>query len=156
LERFGILQIDPMLPAFRELAAPVIRSAVETAPELTERVLERNRQLAAAGYHAQVHAEEQTSFVFLLEDGKRLTLRRSGRDSVLRGRRFTTGELAQRASSLSPNALLGRVVQDSILRAGAYIGGPAETAYLAQAEVIYAAILGRMPVAVPRAGFTIF
>jgi uncharacterized protein YllA (UPF0747 family) len=37
----------------------------------------------------------------------------------------------------------------------AYIGGPAETAYLAQSEAIYRTILGRMPVAVPRAGFTI-
>jgi uncharacterized protein YllA (UPF0747 family) len=37
----------------------------------------------------------------------------------------------------------------------AYIGGPAETAYLAQSEVLYAELLGRMPVAVPRTGFTI-
>jgi uncharacterized protein YllA (UPF0747 family) len=35
------------------------------------------------------------------------------------------------------------------------IGGPAELAYLAQSEVIYRAVLGRMPVAVPRSGFTI-
>ena len=37
----------------------------------------------------------------------------------------------------------------------AYIGGPAEIAYLAQSEAIYSRLLGRMPVAVPRAGFTI-
>jgi uncharacterized protein YllA (UPF0747 family) len=37
----------------------------------------------------------------------------------------------------------------------AYIGGPAEVAYLAQSEAIYRRILGRMPVAVPRTGFTI-
>ena len=30
----------------------------------------RNRELVAAGYHAQVHVEEQTSFVFLLENGQ--------------------------------------------------------------------------------------
>jgi len=47
------------------------------------------------------------------------------------------------------------VVQDSILPTAASILGPAEGAYLAQSEVIYRAILGRMPVAVPRAGFTI-
>ena len=35
-----------------------------------------------------------------------------------------------------------------------YIGGPAEMAYLAQSEAIYRVLLGRMPVAVPRAGFT--
>jgi bacillithiol biosynthesis cysteine-adding enzyme BshC len=156
LGRFEILQVDPMLPAFRELAAPAMRAAVERAPELTESVLERNAALAAAGYHAQVHIEPHTSFVFLLENGKRLTLRRNGREYILNGRRFTTEELMERAASLSPNAMLRPVVQDSMLPTVAYIGGPAETAYLAQSAAIYDALLGRMPVAVPRAGFTIF
>ena len=50
-------------------------------------------------------------------------------------------ELADRAASLSPNALLRPVVQDSMLPTVAYIGGPAETAYLAQSEMIYRRIL---------------
>ena len=67
-----------------------------------------------------------------------------------------TEELMDRAASLSPNAVLRPVIQDSMLPTVAYIGGPAETAYLAQSAVIYDALLGRMPVAVPRTGFTIF
>jgi uncharacterized protein YllA (UPF0747 family) len=63
--------------------------------------------------------------------------------------------LAARAEELSPNALLRPVVQDSMLPTVAYIGGPAEVAYLAQSAAIYDTLLGRMPVAVPRAGFTI-
>jgi bacillithiol biosynthesis cysteine-adding enzyme BshC len=155
LARFDILYVDPMLPEFRQLAAPTLRAAVEAAPELTARILDRDRELAAAGYHAQVHVEEQTSLFFLLENGKRLTLRRHGSDFTANGRRFTTEELAARAADLSPNALLRPVVQDGMLPTVAYIGGPAETAYLAQSEAIYQTILGRMPVAVPRAGFTI-
>lgn len=154
--RFDILQVDPMLPEFRELAAPALRAAVERAPELSSRVLERNRALAAFGYHAQVHVEPQTSFVFLLENGKRLTLRRSDAEYTLNGRRFTSGELMEKAAFLSPNAILRPVVQDSMLPTVAYIGGPAEIAYLAQSAVIYETLLGRMPVAVPRTGFTIF
>jgi uncharacterized protein YllA (UPF0747 family) len=61
-----------------------------------------------------------------------------------------------RAASLSPNALLRPVAQDTILPTVAYIGGPAELAYLAQSQVIYTRLLGRMPVAVPRSGFTLF
>ncbi len=156
LPRWDILQVDPMLPAFRALAAPAVRKAIESAHELTTDILERNRELAAAGYHAQVHVEEHTSLVFLLENGKRLALRRHGREYILNGRRFTTEELAARAESLSPNALLRPVVQDSILPTAAVIGGPAEVAYFGQSEVIYRRILGRMPVAVPRSGFTIF
>jgi bacillithiol biosynthesis cysteine-adding enzyme BshC len=155
LKRFDILQVDPMLPQFRELAAPAMRRAVEAAPELSARVLERDRELTAAGYHAQVHVEEHTAFFFLLENGKRLTLRRAGADYSLKGRRFTGQELMDRAAALSPNALLRPVVQDSMLPTVAYIGGAAEIAYLAQSAVLYDALLGRMPVAVPRSGFTI-
>jgi bacillithiol synthase len=155
LEKFDVLQVDPMQPEFRELAAPLLRAAVEAAPELTGAVLARNEELQAAGYHAQVHVEQQTSFVFLLENGKRLALRRNGGEYVQNGRRFTTEELAARAASLSPNALLRPVVQDSMLPTVAYIGGPAEVAYLAQSSAIYERLLGRMPVAVPRAGFTV-
>lgn len=155
LARFNVLQVDPMLPAFRELAAPAIRKAVDAAPDLTAALLDRNHDLAEAGYHAQVHLEGQTSLVFLLENGKRLTLRRQGREYILNGRRFTSEELMNRAETLSPNALLRPVVQDSMLPTVAYIGGPAEVAYFAQSEVIYRSILGRMPVTIPRSGFTI-
>lgn len=155
LERFDIPHVDPMLPAFRALAAPVLRSAVERAPELNAAVLDRNRELVEAGYHAQVHVEPQNAFFFLLENGKRLALRRDNGDYQLNGRRFTSAELADRAAELSPNALLRPVVQDSILPTVASILGPAEAAYIAQSDVLYSRILGRMPVAVPRAGFTI-
>jgi bacillithiol biosynthesis cysteine-adding enzyme BshC len=155
LDRFGLLQVDPMSSAIRALAAPAIRTALEGAPDLSAAVLDRNKELIAAGYHAQVHVEDSTSFVFLLDEGRRLTLRRKGREYVGGGRRFTTEELMERASSLSPNALLRPVVQDSILPTVAYVGGPAELAYLAQSEVIYQRVLGRMPVPLNRAGFTL-
>jgi bacillithiol biosynthesis cysteine-adding enzyme BshC len=155
LRDFDILQVDPMLPAFRELAAPALSRAVELAPEISDRIIERGRALVAAGYHAQVHVEKQTSLFFLLQDGKRLTLRRDGNEYSQNGRRFSARELMDRAASLSPNALLRPVVQDSMLPTVAYVGGGAEIAYFAQSEVIYAALLGRMPVSVPRCGFTV-
>jgi bacillithiol biosynthesis cysteine-adding enzyme BshC len=155
LARHDILQVDPLLPEFRQLAAPALRRAVEAMPELNGLVLQRNRELVEAGYHAQVHMEEQTSLVFLLEGDKRLGLRRHGDEYGLNGRRFTAAELMDRAADLSPNALLRPVVQDSMIPTVAYIGGPAEVAYLAQSEPIYRSLLGRMPVAVPRSGFTI-
>ena len=155
LSAFDIPHVDPMLPAFRELVAPTMRAAVDAAPEIASALAERNRDLAKAGYHAQVHVEEQTSLVFLLDGGKRIALRRHGRDYMDNGRRLTSEELMDRAAHLSPNALLRPVVQDSVLPTVAYIGGPAEVAYLAQSQAIYRNLLGRMPVAVPRAGFTL-
>ena len=156
LAQFDILHLDPMLPEFRELAAPALRARGGGRARISRRaVLQRNRELAGAGYHAQVHVEDHTSFVFLLENGKRLGLRRAGGEYVHNSRRFTSRELMDRAASLSPNALLRPVIQDSMLPTVAYIGGPAEVAYLAQSEAIYRALLGRMPVATPRTGFTL-
>ncbi|MGH9661008.1 MAG: bacillithiol biosynthesis cysteine-adding enzyme BshC [Bryobacteraceae bacterium] len=155
LPAHGLLYVDPMLPAMRELAAPAMRAALDQAPELAARIEQRNLDLVAGGYHAQVHVEEHTSLVFLLEGGRRIALKRSGREYAAEDRRFTSEELRDRAASLSPNALLRPVVQDSILPTVAYVGGPAELAYLAQSEVIYRAVLGRMPVALSRSGFTL-
>ena len=59
--------------------------------------------------------------------------------------------LRDRAADVSPNALLRPVVQDYLLPTCAYVGGPAELAYLAQSQVIYDRLLGRMPVMISRA-----
>jgi bacillithiol synthase len=47
------------------------------------------------------------------------------------------------------------VVQDYALPTVAYVGGPAELAYMAQSQVLYRELLGRMPVMVSRSGFTL-
>src|SRR6202043_4052038 len=88
----------------------------------------------------------KTSLFFLLEGGERVAQRLKDSEFV---------KLRDRAADVSPNALLRPVVQDSILPTVAYVGGPAELAYLAQSEVIYRRILGRMPVALSRSGFTL-
>jgi len=151
-----LLFFDPMHPASRRLAAPLLADAVRAMPDLTARLVERGKELAAAGYHAQVLIEAQTSLVFLLENGRRLGLRRNGDEfQTPDGRKISSADLAARAESLSPNAVLRPVVQDSMLPTVAYVGGPAELAYLAQSQVIYQALLGRMPVAVPRASATL-
>lgn len=155
LRDYPVLFIDPMSPSIRALGAPMIRKALEAGPELTRALLARNKQLDKAGYHAQVHVEESTSLFFLLEDGKRLALRRSQGEYQHQGRHFSVTDLQARAHEISPNALLRPVVQDFMLPTVAYIGGPAELAYLAQSQVIYDQLLGRQPIPMPRAGFTL-
>ncbi|MGE5488923.1 MAG: bacillithiol biosynthesis cysteine-adding enzyme BshC [bacterium] len=150
-----MLVFDPMHPNARRLAAPLLRKAVENMPDLNAAVRKRGRELETDGYHAQVLVEEGTSFVFLLENGRRIALRRDGADFLAGDRRISASELAARAEQLSPNALLRPVVQDSMFPTVAYIGGPAELAYFAQSQPLYRALLGRMPVAVPRQSATL-
>jgi bacillithiol biosynthesis cysteine-adding enzyme BshC len=156
LGRFGLLFIDPLKPAVRKLAAPFLADAIDNAPELTKRLLARNEELEAAGYHAQVHVEAKTSLFFLLDEGRRIALRRSDGQYTAKDRRYTSGELKALAEHISPNALLRPVLQDYIIPTAAYVGGPAELAYFAQSQVIYKKLLGYMPRLISRSGFTLF
>ena len=151
----GLLFIDPLDAALRTIMAPLLAKAVTRAGELKQRLLTRNRELEAAGYHAQVHIEPQTSLFFLLDGDRRTTLRNDDGAYVAKDRRYSAAELAARADRLSPNALLRPVMQDYLLPTVAYVGGPAELAYLAQSQVLYEELLGRMPVVLARSAFTL-
>jgi bacillithiol synthase len=150
-----LLFIDPLSPAVRAIGADFLAEAVHAAPAITADVMRRNTELESRGYHAQVHVEAKTSLFFVLEGGARKALRVDGDRYVLAGARLSAADLAARAVDLSPNALLRPVMQDYLLPTVAYVGGPAELAYLAQSEVAYRRLLGRFPVAVPRNGFTL-
>jgi len=151
----AVLFLDPLDEALREVRAPLLAEAVRASEGLTGALLERNRELEQAGYHAQVHVEAETSLVFLLEGGRRIALRRHNGAFAAKDRSYSVDELAAMGAELSPNALLRPVMQDYLLPTLAYVGGPAELAYLAQSQVLYDRLLGRMPVALARATFTI-
>jgi bacillithiol synthase len=146
LARIGMLVVDPLDPQLRAVGTPFMAQALGAAPDLKSALLARNKELAAAGYHAQVNVEENTSLFFLLENGERVTLRQKDAEFAA---------LKDRAADVSPNALLRPVWQDYLFPTVAYVGGPAELAYFAQSQVIYDRLLGRMPVVLSRASFTL-
>src|SRR6185369_8836418 len=102
------------------------------------------------------HVEAKTSLFFLLEDGRRIALRRAEGQYLGKDRKYSTEELKAQAEHISPNALLRPVLQDYMIPTAAYVGGPAELAYFAQSAVIYETLLGYMPRLVSRSGFTLF
>ena len=155
LAKRGLLFIDPLDAGVRRLAAPLLREALREGPRLNSKLQERGRELDAAGYHAQVHVEAKTSLVFLLDGDRRITLRRQNGDYASKDRQYSIAELMDLAEHLSPNALLRPVVQDYILPTVAYVGGPAELAYMAQSQTLYEDLLHRMPVMLARSGFTL-
>ncbi|MCU1328187.1 MAG: hypothetical protein JWN34_3557 [Bryobacterales bacterium] len=153
--KWNLLFIDPMHPAIRAHAAPILSEAVTRMPSLVRGVMDRSADLVHRGYHAQVLVDNQTSLVFALRNGERIALHRAGDGFTGAGRKWTAEELAEDGSHLSPNALLRPVVQDYMFPTAAYVGGAAELAYLAQSAVLYDNLLGRQPVSFPRAGFTV-
>jgi bacillithiol biosynthesis cysteine-adding enzyme BshC len=164
----GLLVLDASGRAFHRMGAPVLRAALERANELHQALVERNKELEAAGYHAQVAVGAQSSLLFLFDEktGARVALKRlipsaqepdglwqAGRQS------FSTADLAgildAEPERISPSALLRPVFQDFLLSSSAIVGGPAEIAYFAQSAVLYERILGRVTPALPRFSATL-
>ncbi len=159
LAPYGIVFLCPMQPGIRRLAAPLLRRAIERAPQLTDALLQRGLTLQAAGYHQQVHVQASTSLVLLFEDSARVALRRKNGVYWAESRAYSPQELLVRVDSapldVSPSALLRPVMQDFVLPTAALVAGPSEAAYLGQASVLYESLLGRMPAVLPRATFTV-
>jgi bacillithiol biosynthesis cysteine-adding enzyme BshC len=169
----GLLVLDAGGREFHRMGAPVLRAALERADELHAALMERDRELEAAGYHAQVAVGGQSSLLFLLDErtsdertGARLALKRvapntqdpaglwqSGQQS------FSTADLVgileAEPERISPSALLRPVFQDFLLSTSVTIGGPAEVAYYAQSAVLFKRILGRGTPIEPRFSATL-
>ena len=164
----GLLVLDAGGREFHRMGAPVLLAALESADELHAALLERDRALAAAGYHAQVAVGQQSSLLFLIDErtGARLALKRTAPSAQepaglwQAGRQsFSTADLAgileMEAERISPSALLRPVFQDFLLSTSLTIGGPAEIAYFAQSAVLFERILGRTTPAQPRFSATL-
>lgn len=155
LAPYDILLVDPMAPGLIEMRAPLMAEVIQRTSELVEPLIARSKELVTRGYHAQVLVDQQASLTFLLDGGERIPLKHAKGEFHAGHHKYSAADLAARAHDLSPNALLRPVVQDYLLPTAAYIGGPAELAYLAQSQVLYRALLGRQPAAFPRAFFTL-
>lgn len=156
----GLLLLDPQDARFHRLAAPVYRAAIEATDDLRAALLERSRALEQAGYHAQVKVAEESTLLFYSVEGRREPLHAHkdatfSAGSLRLSKNQLLSALEKTPEAFTPSALLRPVVQDTILPTAALIGGPAEIGYLAQSQVVYTKLLGRMPVILPRASFTI-
>ncbi len=155
LKGLGLLYLDPLAEAVREVAAPFLSEAVQRVPELLTALRTRNAAISAAGYHTQVHIEDDSSLFFLLKGGRRWPVRWKNDKFITKTGTYTPAEMSAMAAQLSPNALLRPVMQDYLLPSAAYVAGPSETAYFAQGAALYEKLLGRMPIIYPRNTFTL-
>ena len=159
----GLLVLDPAGREAHRLGAPVLAAAIERADELHAALVDRNREIEAAGYHAQVAVGESGSLLFLIDSqtGARVALKRTMASPTEPNGLWQAGRaryaredlleiLANEPERISPSALLRPVFQDEILPTSAYVGGPAEIAYFAQSAVLYERILGRVTTVLPR------
>ena len=156
---FGLILLDPLDERLHQIAGPILREALACRDVLNDELLRRGKALEQAGYDPQVKVTSRSTLLFSLTNGKREVITASNGN-------FTCGnttlpreewiELVEaEPENFSPNAILRPVMQDYLLPTVAYFGGPAEIAYFAQSQVLYEKLLGRMPVLLPRADFTL-
>lgn len=155
----GLILLDPLDAGLHKVAAPLYQHALGERDALNEKLLQRAKDLDRAGYDAQVKVTSRSTLLFYMGDGARQVITASNGKFHGGEKNWTREELTHlthtEPENFSPNALLRPVVQDYLLPTVAFIGGPAELSYIAQSEVVYEHLLGRAPVMLPRAGFTL-
>jgi bacillithiol synthase len=155
----GLIFLDPADPKLHRIAAPLFLDALQRSAELNQAVLERNQQLRDGGYHEQVKVTGESTPLFALVDGVRVPVHRANGAFTIAKKAVSAEELQKRVATapenFSANVLLRPVLQDYWLPTLAYIGGPAEIAYFAQAAVVYEKLLGRVTPILPRMSATL-
>jgi bacillithiol synthase len=155
----GLILMDPLDSGLHKIAAPLYQHALAERDTLNERLLQRGKDLDRAGFAVQVKVTSKSTLLFHLASGVRQVITASNGKFHTGERTWPREELVhlthKEPETFSANALFRPVVQDYLLPTAAYIAGPAEIAYFAQSEVVYRKLLGRMPVVLPRAGFTL-
>jgi bacillithiol biosynthesis cysteine-adding enzyme BshC len=155
----GLIFLDPADPDLHRIAAPLFVDALHRSAELDQAVLERNQELRDLGYHEQVKVTRESTPLFALVDGARVPVQRANGAFAIAKKSVSSEELQKRIETVpenfSANVLLRPVLQDYWLPTLAYIGGPAEIAYFAQAAVVYEKLLGRVTPILPRMSTTL-
>ena len=155
----GLVLLDPSDAELHRIAQPIYRESLARWDEINHALLEREQELEAAGYHAQVKVTPSHTLCFYVQNGARLPLRHDAQGFVAGETRFTDKELLAQTEKhperFSANVLLRPIMQDYLLPTLCYAAGPAETAYFAQVEVVYRKLLGRVTPVVPRISATV-
>ena len=151
---FGLVLLDPSDPELHRIARPIYSAALTRWKEINQALQQREKDLESAGYHAQVKVTHSHTLCFCLMEGVRTPVRHDGQGFVVGESKFSDAELIALAEAsperFNPNVLLRPIVQDYLLPTLCYAGGPAETAYFAQVEVVYRKLLDRVTPVVPR------
>jgi bacillithiol biosynthesis cysteine-adding enzyme BshC len=157
--RQGLILMDPLDEGLHKVAAPLYQHALAERDALNEKLLQRGKDLDRAGFDAQVKVTSRSTLLFRMDEAGRQVVTASAEKFQSGEKTWPREELVHlthtEPEKFSPNAILRPVVQDFLLPTAAYIAGPAEISYFAQSEVVYRQLLGRMPVMLPRSGFTL-
>ena len=154
----GLVVFDSSDTAAKPVVSSVFAREIEQVGETSRLAGEAGQALTSLGYHTQVAPHEGQAAIFRTDRGR--TSIRADKEGVAVGdvrasREAVAQEVRTNAGAFSPNVLLRPLVQDTLFPTVCYVGGPSETAYLAQLRRVYAAFGVPMPLVMQRASATI-
>jgi bacillithiol biosynthesis cysteine-adding enzyme BshC len=154
----GLVVYDSSDPASKPLVSGVFARELSMPGQTVKLASLAGSDLIARGYHAQVHAQDDSAALFRIEGGRRAIRRQDGQ-FIVGDERFPTDALlrqaTERPTGFSPNVLLRPVVQDTLFPTICYVAGPNELAYLGQLRGVYQHFGVPMPLMYPRASATL-
>jgi len=156
LEPFGVVVCRGWDGALKRSASDVFLEALRSARILDEALGREAERLRQAGAEVPVTVGDGMTLAMLEGAMGRDRLRIADGAFVTRrsGERFTLGDLEAvlrtAPERLSANVLLRPAVEAHVFPTVAYVGGPAELAYLAQVGPLFAHLAVPRPVPVPR------
>src|SRR5262245_46315852 len=157
----GLVVYDSSDPASKPLVSTVFARELSQPGHTVKLAALAGSDLTARGYHAQVHAHDDSLALFHLnaDDGGRRAIRQQDGGFVVGDQLFPAAALVEQATAMpagfSPNVLLRPVVQDTLFPTICYVAGPNELAYLGQLRGVYQHFGVPMPLFYPRASATI-
>jgi uncharacterized protein YllA (UPF0747 family) len=138
LEPLGISVLDAAHPQVRQAGHSILMTALQRAKDVADALSERNKEIKAAGFKAQVREVKGRSLVFRYSS--------NGKERIPASESAAT----HAPGDLSATVLLRPIMERAILPTAAYVGGPAEVAYFAQVSAVAEAIDAKQPIVVPR------
>ena len=154
----GLVVYDSSDAASKPLVSPVFARELMMPGQTSRLAALSGSDLVARGYHAQVHAQEDSLALFHLENGRRAIRQQDGQ-FIVGDRQYQASSLVEQAATrpagFSPNVLLRPIVQDTLFPTVCYVAGPNELAYLGQLRNVYQHFGVPMPLMFPRASATI-
>ncbi|MGV8119885.1 MAG: bacillithiol biosynthesis cysteine-adding enzyme BshC [Candidatus Xenobiia bacterium LiM19] len=160
LEDRGLILVTPSDAELKEMALPIFRNEIETAPAASRLVAESGEKLESLGMHAQISVKPGRVNLFYHDPKRRPIFFHDGAFSIDKTEPSKSLdemlEMLQRdPSAFSPTVSLRPLMQDFLFPTLAYVAGPGEISYWAQLGGLYQHFGIPEPVVYPRMSLTI-
>lgn len=159
----GLVVLNAADASLRAIESSFFVSLIEHHREVTNAVLQKQRQLRQLGYKNALDVQPHCANLFYYDGRERWLLEHDPQKGVFRSKKgevvFSKDELIQLAktspSKLSNNVVTRPLMQEFLLPTLAFVAGPGEIAYWAELREAFSIFGFKMPPVIPRVNVTI-